>query len=101
MNHTLRILVFLQGTILMHQSALGRARAERVQQVRNGDPSVNDLTSYVPVGNAVAKLRAWSEQGAEIVYLSAHRKPQTVEQDKRVLQEYGFPDGPILFSSAG
>jgi hypothetical protein len=32
----MRLLVFLHGTVLMHPSALGRSREERVAQVRAG-----------------------------------------------------------------
>jgi hypothetical protein len=60
-----RILVFLQGTTLMHPGAAGRQRTERVEQVRGrADPTVRDFGNYVPAGDAVAKLRRWHEQGA-------------------------------------
>lgn len=85
----------------MHASGLGRSRAERVQQVRNGDPVIRDLASYVPIEDAAGKLRTWSEQGAEILYLSAHRKPEGVEQDRQVLRQNGFPDGSIFFRRSG
>ncbi|HLZ55736.1 MAG TPA: hypothetical protein VKR06_02215, partial [Ktedonosporobacter sp.] len=76
-----KIMVFLHGTAIMHRNAVGRTRVERVQQVKDKDASIRDFASYVPVGNAVTKLRTWSEQGAEIIYLSSHKRPEHVEQD--------------------
>jgi hypothetical protein len=68
----MRLLVFLHGTVLMHPSAVGRSREERVTQVRAGaDPSVHDYGAYLPIGDAIAKLRRWRQQGAQIDYLSS------------------------------
>lgn len=97
----MKIMVFLQGTCIMHRSAIGRTRKERVRQVRDGDASIYDFASYVPVGNAVAKLQIWSQQGAEIVYLSSHTSVQDVEKDKSILVRHGFPDGPVFFRHKG
>lgn len=97
----LRILVFLQGTVLMHSGALAHARAERVLQSRNGsDPSVKDPATYVPVGNAAAKLRRWRAQGAQIIYLTSNRDPIKIAADARVLMRNGFPEGTILARAA-
>jgi hypothetical protein len=85
----------------MHQSAVGRTRAERVRQVREREASVRDYAAYVPVGNAVSKLRAWSAQGAELVYLSSHKKVENVEKDMAVLRSYGFPEGQVVFRQPG
>jgi hypothetical protein len=49
----MKILIFLHGTLIMHKSAEGKTREERVKQVMDGDPSVHDYASYIPVGNAV------------------------------------------------
>jgi hypothetical protein len=97
----MKIMVFLQGTAIMHKNALGRTREERVRQVIDGDESLSDFAAYVPVGNAVQKLQAWSAQGAEIQYLSSLQKVEDVEQDKAVLQKYGFPEGQIFFRQSG
>lgn len=92
-----RILVFLQGTVLMHSGALAHTRVERVAQSRSGaDPSVQDRATYVPVGNAAAKLRHWHAQGAQIIYLTSNRDPIEIAADARVLMRNGFPEGPIL-----
>lgn len=94
----MKIMVFLHGTTIMHKSAVGRTREERVNQVLNRrDRSIYDFASYVPVGNAAKKLQVWQQQGAEIVYLSSHRRVEEVEIDKAVLQNHNFPDGQIFF----
>ena len=92
----MKIMVFLHGTTLMHRNAIGKTREERVKQVLDGDESLHDFSSYVPVDNAVLKLRAWRERGAGIVYLSSHKQVEDVEIDKAVLQKYGFPDGEVF-----
>ena len=97
----MKIMVFLHGTAIMHKNALGRTREERVRQVLNGDESLHDFASYVPVGNVVQKLQAWKQQGAEILYLSSHKSVEDVEKDKVVLRKHGFPDGRIFFRHIG
>jgi hypothetical protein len=92
-----RIMVFLHGTTIMHRGGLGRTRAERVKQVANGEDSVEDLWRYVPIGNAVEKLRTWEAQGASIVYLSSHQVASAVEADRAVLKRHSFPTGRVLY----
>ncbi len=96
----MRILVFLHGTTIMHRAALGHAREERVAQVKRREPSIADYAAYVPVGDAVEKLGRWRRSGAEIVYLSSHRKAENVAKDVSVLERFGFPDGEVLFRQA-
>jgi hypothetical protein len=95
-NDIMKIMIFLHGTAIMHKNALGRTREERVKQVINGDESLHDFYSYVPVGDVVQKLHIWRRQGAEIVYLSSHKKVEAVEKDKVVLQDYDFPKGQVF-----
>ena len=92
-----KIMIFLHGTAIMHKNARDRTREERVQQVLDGEGSVNDFETYIPVGNAVQKLQMWKKQGAEIVYLSSHKNEEDVEKDKAVLRGHGFPDGQVFF----
>jgi hypothetical protein len=94
---SMKIMVFLQGTILMHRSGLGQPREERVRQVLNREKSIYDWASYVPIGDAVKKLRKWKAQGAEIIYLSSHKKSEDIRLDEIVLRKYGFPDGTVFF----
>ncbi|MBS3052439.1 MAG: hypothetical protein J4428_03655 [Candidatus Aenigmarchaeota archaeon] len=81
----------------MHKNAEGKNREERVIQALNNDESVHDYSSYIPVDNAVRKLKAWKRQGAEILYLSSHQTGEDVEKDKLVLKKYGFPRGHIFY----
>ena len=93
----MKILIFLHGTLIMHKSAEGKSREERVHQVKSKDSSVLDYASYIPVGNAVEKLKSWQEQGAEILYLSSHETAEDVEKDRLVLEKYDFPKGQIFY----
>jgi hypothetical protein len=93
----MKIMVFLHGTVLMHSSAMGRTREERVQQVIDGDESLYDFDAYLPVGEAVQKLQTWTSQGAEVVYLSSHRIIADVAKDLTVLRKHAFPEGLVYF----
>jgi hypothetical protein len=93
----LRVLVFLHGTVIMHPGAIGRTGEERVDQVVTGsDPGLHDYAGYVPVENAVQKLRRWQEQGAQIEYLSSHRNREDVAKDAAVLQRHGSFRLPLI-----
>jgi hypothetical protein len=92
-----KILVFLHGTSIMHRNARGLAREEATMQVMEGDESLNDYASYIPVGNAAEKLRGWRKQGATICYLSSHKNAEDVEKDKLVLRKYAFPNGRVFY----
>lgn len=97
----MKLLIFLHGTLIMHKSAQGKTRDERVRQVIGGDSSVHDYASYVPIGNAVEKLKSWQLQGVEILYLSSHETVEDVEKDKSVLEKYDFPKGQIFYRQRG
>jgi hypothetical protein len=98
----MKIMVFLQGTVIMHKHAAGKTREERVKQVLDRcDESLYDFAAYVPVDNAVRKLQVWRQQGVEIVYLSSHKRMKDVEIDSAVLRNHGFPDGQVFFRHSG
>ena len=97
----MKILIFLHGTAIMHKNAVGRSREERVKQSAEREESGLDYTSYVPVGNAVQKLKQWEAQGAEIAYLSSHIDEKDIRKDKLVLEKYGFPRGMVYFRQNG
>ena len=97
----MKILVFLHGTLIMHKSAEGKSREEIVRQSKRRDLSVFAYTSYIPVGNAVEKLKKWQQQGAEISYLSSHKSAKDVEKDRSVLEKYDFPQGQIFYRKNG
>ena len=81
----------------MHKDAKGLARERIVKQVMEGDTSIHDYASYIPVGDAAKKLQEWKRQGAKICYLSSHRSARDVETDKSVLKKHAFPAGQIFF----
>lgn len=102
----MKILIFLHGTIIMHNGAKGKTRKQIIQQVIDEEKSVRDYRSYIPIGNASEKLQAWAKQGAEICYLSALTTSKKVRGDEivgedglkaddEVLKRYGFPKGEI------
>lgn len=109
----MKILVFTEGTILMHLSGKDVDREERVKQseaegvqreerkiaydtdvqppvVEKG--SVYDLANYIPVGNAVDKLLRWEKQGASIYYLTSRRIKSEIDTIRQVLKKYNFPN---------
>lgn len=95
-----RVLVCLRGTALMHATAVGHSREERVAQVRDdSELSLHDYAGYVPTEGAVARVSGWSEQGAEISYLSSRRDAAGVAADSDLLRRHGFPRG-AMFSRA-
>jgi len=96
-NKIMTLLIFLHGTIIMHPGGIGKIREERVVQSLNQEESVWDFDSYVSIGNAVAKLTSWEQQGLEIIYLSSHESEIDVEKDKMVLEKFSFPVGQILY----
>jgi hypothetical protein len=93
----MRILIFTEGTIIMHKNAVGHSREEIVKQIEDSEKSVHDYSSYIPVGNAVKKLTNWKNQGVEILYLTSRRKPNEIKDVEAVLEKYGFPDGQFRF----
>lgn len=92
-----RILIFLHGTLIMHSNGLRCSREERVIQSINREPSVLDYENYIPIDNAVEKVKKWQSQGAEILYLSSHKDLTDVKIDEAVLEKYGFPDALIYY----
>ncbi len=93
----MKILIFTEGTIIMHKNAVGLTRDEIVRQVINKEDSVYDFRSYIPIGNSVSKLRCWRNEGAEIYYLTSRKKPEEIEQIQFVLRKHMFPEGKLLY----
>jgi hypothetical protein len=97
----MKIGVFLHGTAIMHASAAGVDREERVRQVRLREPSVRDFASYVPTPGTAGKLAAWQRHGASIAYLSSHRRQDDIRADEAVMRRHGFPAGPVYGRQQG
>lgn len=108
----MKILIFLQGTTIMHSSGVGKTREERVKDSMEEGESIRDFAAYVPIGSAPEKLRKWVQQGAEIYYLSALTEDKKVrgdeivgkeglKVDQEILNKYGFPQGEVCHRQRG
>lgn len=86
-----KILVFTEGTLLMHSTGRDVSREQRVRQSASDAPEVKDFATYIPVGFAVAKLKDWQRQGADIYYMTSRISPAEVDVIRGLLQKYGFP----------
>ncbi len=98
----MRILIFTEGTLIMHSGARGCIREAIVKQVKAGtDPSIHNWSTYIPIGAAVEKLQKWKSQGARILYLTSRVRPLEVKDIKGALKNHGFPNGWVLFRQQG
>ena len=97
----MKIMVFTEGTIIMHSGGLGHTREEIVSQVAEEEASLFDWPAYVPIGNAAEKLGTWQRQGAKILYLTSRTTPDEVGSISAVLKNYHFPAGELLFRREG
>lgn len=97
----MKIMIFTEGTLTMALSGKDVSREERVEQVKNGLPEVDDFSTYIPVGNAVNKLNTWKHQGAEICYLTSRRDLSEVLIVRDTLKRYAFPEGEVYYRENG
>jgi len=97
----MKIMVFTEGTIIMHRGGIGRTREEIGRQVEEGEKTVQDWASCVPVGGAAAKLKTWKDEGAEILYLTSRTRPDEVDSIGGVLKKHHFPRGELIFLREG
>lgn len=75
----MEILIFVEGTILTHPAP----------------DKVEEFGDYIPIKEAVAKINAWVEVGAEVSYLTSRTKFAEIKQIKDKLKEYNFPEGIV------
>lgn len=92
----MKILIFTEGTAIMHSSAVDKSRAERVLQSSENAPELDNFRAYVPNGDVVGKLKRWQKQGAEIHYLTSRMLPNEIADVQAVLHRFGFPDATNL-----
>jgi hypothetical protein len=99
----MKVLIFTEGTILMHRNGLGLPRERIVEQVKNrkGPLTKRYFASSVPIGNCVRKIEAWKKQGATLLYLTSRRTMEEVETIRGILSKYDFPEGELLFRKIG
>ncbi|MBI5135541.1 hypothetical protein HZA86_04910 [Candidatus Uhrbacteria bacterium] len=91
----MKILIFTEGTILMPKNGVGHDRSTIVKQVIEQESSVKSYAEYVPIGDAIEKIKKWKEQGEEIVYLTSRRTDKEINDIRGVLQN--FPTGTLEF----
>ena len=91
----MRVLVFLQGTVLIEQNLLANTREGSVRRSKELAASGGRLGSLVPIGNSVAKLLRWKERIAEILYFAANRRLEDVQNIAQALTHFGFPEGKL------
>jgi hypothetical protein len=113
----IKILVFTEGTILTNERWVGIPREEIVRQVKKWSslskeelkklqkaglaPSLEYFAASVPIGNCVRKIESWKNQGGTIVYLTSRRILEEVNVIQKILAQYKFPEGELLFRMAG
>jgi hypothetical protein len=98
----MKILIFTEGTVIMHSSAKDLKREDIVRQIKSGtDYSIHSWREYIPIGDAVKKLQKWKSQGVKILYLTSRVEPNEVEDIMNVLKKHGFPKGQLLSRQKG
>ncbi len=98
----MKIVIFTEGTVIMHSSAKGLGREDIVKQIKNGtDYSIYNWEEYIPIGNAAEKLQRWKSQGAKILYLTSRVNPEEIEDITGVLKKHNFPEGQLLYRQKG
>ena len=93
----MKILVFIEGTVLMHKGTDGINRKDIVEQSKNREKSVKEYFSYIPIGNCVNKLKMWKSQNVQLFYLTSRTKANEVNDMNNVLKKFDFPKGKLLF----
>jgi len=81
----LLIIVFTEGTTIMHSSP----------------KRIKDYSSYIPVKNAVKKIKTWKEKGCEISYLTSRRLKSEIKQVGEILKKFNFPKGTLHYRKMG
>lgn len=85
----------------MHKNASGHSRSAIVMQTMENEPSIKNYAEYIPIEDAVEKIRKWQEQGGEIVYLTSRKTYEQVNDIFSVLQKYNFPAGVLEYRKNG
>ena len=93
----MKLLIFTEGTIMMHKDAINHTREEIIRQVKTKQKSVRDYEHYVPIFNSVEKLQNWKDDGVDIIYLTSRIKSKEINQIRTVIKIYNFPKGELIF----
>lgn len=95
----MKLMIFTEGTIIMHPSAKGLTREQIVEQVKNFPRPLPGMffKTHIPVGNSYIKLKKWFDQGVKILYLTSRTELKQIADVKDVLDKYNFPKGRLLW----
>ena len=96
-----KILVFLQGTILIESSVVGDTREDSVRRSRQRAAKGGPLGELIPIRQSAAKVTLWRNHAAEICYVTAPRKAENVRRSEEALRRWSFPDGILLSRKNG
>lgn len=74
-NNNKKIMIFTEGTILKpkHDNFFSRI----------------NVTKYIPISNAIEKLKEWQEEGFEVIYLTSLKGRKAMQMAQRI-DELGF-----------
>jgi hypothetical protein len=73
-KHGFTILIFAEGTVLGPRTII----------------EFLNIGKYVPIKHAINKIAKWSEQGANIIYLTSRSKREEVDEVRMILLNNGF-----------
>lgn len=93
----MKILIFTEGTILIHASSQGKSREEIIQQVKGNDSSIDDYQNYVPIKNAVQTIKKFVDAGHQVCYITSRRAGNQINQIREVLNKFDFPKGELYY----
>jgi hypothetical protein len=79
----LKIMIFTEGTILKPKNVFLHF----------------NISTYIPIENAVDIIKSWNEQGAEIIYCTSSRKLKEVEAVKANLIKHKFKGTKLYYRS--
>lgn len=96
-----KIGIFTEGTILMHKNSAGLGRSEIIQQVKDGEPSVSEYGRYIPIGQAVEKIKKWAGQDTVIIYITSRTDQKEIKDIQSVLDGHNFPKGRLEYRAIG
>lgn len=83
-NYKIKIMIFTEGTVLGHRNIF----------------HLFNYSTYIPIGNSIEKIKAWEQQGAEIIYFTSRKTEKQVNEIASVLKKYNFPGTRLYYREA-
>lgn len=91
----IKMLIFTDGTILIHSSKIIPKLGGFKDKSKIKDPTYFDLNTYVSIDNAVKKLNTWVSTGVTLSYLSPRKNNKELEEERSILRKNKFPKGRL------